>query len=89
MSAGSVAEARLRDHWARGGATPTPALQQILVQPVPVVIARRLIEWEQYPHSLPGGTCLAFGTFIAGTLGGNDLRRRPRQRLFVGQGGQA
>jgi hypothetical protein len=33
-----------------------------------VVIARRVIEQEHYLHSLPGGTCLAFGVFIAGSL---------------------
>jgi hypothetical protein len=33
-----------------------------------VVIARRLIEREHYLHSLPGGTCLAFGVFTAGSL---------------------
>jgi hypothetical protein len=68
MSAGSVAVARPNDHWAGGGATPTPALQQIQVKPVPVVIARRLIEREHYLHSLPGGTCLAFGVFIGSSL---------------------
>jgi hypothetical protein len=68
MSAGSVAAARTKDHWARGGATPTPALQQIQVKPVPVVLARRLIEREHYLHSLPGGTCLAFGVFIGSSL---------------------
>jgi hypothetical protein len=68
QGAGSVAAARLAHPQARGGATPTPALQQIQVQPVPVVIARRLIEREHYLHSLPGGTCLAFGVFVAGSL---------------------
>jgi hypothetical protein len=68
QGAGSVAAARLAHQQARGGATPTPALQQIQIQPVPVVVARRLIEREHYLHSLPGGTCLAFGVFITGSL---------------------
>lgn len=68
MSAGSVAAARPEFHRARGGVIPTSALQQIQVRPVPVVIARRLMEREHYLHSLPGGTCLAFGVFIAGHL---------------------
>ncbi|HZA23674.1 MAG TPA: DNA methyltransferase [Dehalococcoidia bacterium] len=38
------------------------------MKPVPLVIARRLIEREHYLHSLPGGTCLAFGVFTAGGL---------------------
>jgi len=68
MSAGSVAVARPIDHWAGGGATPTQALQHLRVQPVPVVIARQLIKSEHYLHSLPGGTCLAFGVFVASKL---------------------
>ena len=70
MSAGSVAAARPKDHWAGGGATPTSALQQLQVKPVPIVIARRLIERGHYLHSLPGGTCLAFGVFIDSSLRG-------------------
>jgi hypothetical protein len=68
QGAGSVAAARPKDHWAGGGATPTPALQQLQVKPVPVVLARRLIERGHYLHSLPGGTCFAFGVFIGPSL---------------------
>jgi hypothetical protein len=68
MSAGSVAAARPNNHWAGGGATPTPALQQMQVKPVPVSVARRLLEQEHYLHSLPGGTCLGFGVFIGPSL---------------------
>jgi hypothetical protein len=70
MSAGGVVAARPKDHWAGGGATPTSALQQLQVKPVPIVIARRLIERGHYLHSLPGGTCLAFGVFIDSSLRG-------------------
>jgi hypothetical protein len=68
MSAGGVAAARSEDHRTGGGATPTPALQQLMVKPVPVVIARRLLEREHYLHSLPGGTRLAFGAFTVSRL---------------------
>jgi hypothetical protein len=68
MSAGGVTVARLAHQQAGGGATPTPALQQIRVKPVPVVIARRLVEQWHYLHSLPGGTCLAFGVFLSRQL---------------------
>ena len=66
MSAGGVAAPRSEDHRAGGGATPTPALQQLMVKPAPFSIARDLLVREHYLHSLPGGTCLAFGAF-AGT----------------------
>jgi hypothetical protein len=68
MSAGSVAAAQLKDHWAGGGATPTPALQHFQVKPISVSVARRLLEREHYLRSLPGGTCLAFGVFIGSSL---------------------
>jgi hypothetical protein len=42
MSAGSVAAARPKDHRAGGGATPTPALQQLVVKPVPILLAKKL-----------------------------------------------
>src|SRR5918996_5268574 len=69
MSAGSViAAARPEDHRAGGGATPTSALQQLLVKPVPFVVARKLLEREHYLHSFPGGTKLAFGAFVVTRL---------------------
>jgi hypothetical protein len=68
MSAGSVAAARPKDHRAGGGATPTPALQQIKVKPVPFSMARQLLVREHYLHSFPGGTKLAFGAFVGTRL---------------------
>jgi hypothetical protein len=56
MSAGSVTAARPADQQAGGGAIPTPALQQIQVRPVPVSVAKKLVEKNHYLHSLPGGT---------------------------------
>ena len=68
--AGGVAAARSEDHRAGGGASPTPALQQLMVKPVPVVLAGRLLEREHYLHSLPGGTRLSFGVFTGSRLMG-------------------
>ena len=51
-----------------GGANPTLALHSLRVQPVPMLVARRLLERVHYLHSLPGGTCLAFGAFLGPCL---------------------
>ena len=78
MSAGGVAAARPASQQAGGGATPTPALQQLLVKPVPFVVARKLLEREHYLHSFPGGTKLAFGAFVCtGLLGALTLGAGP------------
>src|ERR687892_2299441 len=66
--AGGVAAAQSEDYRAGGGATPTPALQQLLVKPAPFVVARKLLEREHYLHSFPGGTKLAFGAFVVTRL---------------------
>ena len=68
MSAGSVAAARSKDHRAGGGAIPTPALHSLLVQPVPIVLTKQLLEREHYLHSFPGSTKLAFGVFWGARL---------------------
>jgi hypothetical protein len=68
MSVGSAKAAQSADQRAGGGATPTPALQQLHVKPVPASVARQLIQRGHYLHSLPGGTCLAFGVFIGSSL---------------------
>jgi hypothetical protein len=68
MSAGSVTAARAESLQAGGGATPTPALQSLVVRPISFVLARRLLEREHYLHSYPGGTKLAFGAFVESRL---------------------
>jgi hypothetical protein len=68
MSAGGVVAARTDYHRTGGGATPTPALQHLMVNPVPFSIARKLLEREHYLHSFPGGTKLAFGAFLSARL---------------------
>ena len=68
VSAGGVAAARSDHHRTGGGASPTPALQSLQVRPIPILVARRLMEKEHYLHSMPGGTHLAFGAFVNHSL---------------------
>ncbi len=68
MSAGGVAVARPEDRRAGGGSTPTSALQNLRVMPVPFRIAKALLVREHYLHSMPGGTTLAFGVVIGERL---------------------
>ena len=63
-SAGSVEAARLENHRAGGGSSPTPALHDIIVRPIPQRIAKPIVEREHYLHSIPGGTHMAFGVFL-------------------------
>jgi hypothetical protein len=59
---------------AAAGSTPSAALQTILVQPLPIVLARRLLVRHHYLHSLPGGTRLAFGVLVGNRLLGSITR---------------
>jgi hypothetical protein len=68
MSADSIAAAQPEYQRAGGGATPAPALQQLIVKPVPFSMARQLLVREHYLHSFPGGTKLAFGAFVGTRL---------------------
>ena len=61
--ASGVAEARPEDQRAGGGATPTLALQSLMVSPIPPAMAKELLVREHYLHSFPGGTHLALGVF--------------------------
>ena len=69
-SAGGVAVARSDDHRAGGGSSPTSALHDMLVRPIPRVVAKELIVREHYLRSLPGGTQLTLGVFASGRLFG-------------------
>ena len=64
MSAGGVTAARLAIQRARGGVTPTPALQSIHVRPIPAKIAKEIIVKNHYLHSVPGGNQMTFGVFL-------------------------
>lgn len=50
------------------GASPRAALHLLRVRPLPIRVAKALLVREHYLHSLPGGTCLAFGTFVCSRL---------------------
>ena len=63
-SAGGVAVARPADQRAGGGATPTSAIQSLLVKPIPMAVAKELLVIEHYLHSFPGGTHMAVGVFL-------------------------
>ena len=67
-SAVSVKVSTAPSHGAGAGSSPSTALHAIRVQPIPFVAARKMIVNHHYLHSLPGGTKLAFGTFLEGKL---------------------
>ena len=52
----------------RPGSSPRMALHLLQVCPLPISIAKALLVREHYLHSLPGGTCLAFGVFLGSRL---------------------
>ena len=68
MSAGSVTENTSSIPEEKAGSSPSPALQEIRVQPVHFVMAKRLLVSHHYLHSLPGGTKLAFGVLLEGRM---------------------
>ena len=70
MSVGSVKVARPVNQREGGGASPTPALQDLFVKPVPNNIARSIVERHHCLHSFPGATKLAFGVFVGFGLQG-------------------
>ena len=68
MSAAGVTASIIPLQGIGAGSTPSAALHQLQVQPVSSMIARKIIEQFHYLHSLPGGTCLAFGVFFLSRL---------------------
>ena len=70
MSAGGVEASTAPNRGAGPGSTPRSALQQLHVTPVPVQVARELVERHHYLHTLPGGTHLCFGVFLGTSLMG-------------------
>ena len=69
-SADSAAAARSEIPRAGGGSTPTSALHQLRVRPVPFRIAKAVLIRHHYLESMPGGTQLALGAFIGESLQG-------------------
>jgi hypothetical protein len=68
MSAGGVMVSTSSDHEERAGSNPSPALQFILVRPIPNTAAKRIIVKNHYLHSFPGCTKLCFGVFSGDRL---------------------
>lgn len=64
MSVVSVRVSTASNLEARAGSSPSTALQSILVQPIPFIAAKKLIEKHHYLHSIPGGTKLTFGALV-------------------------
>lgn len=62
--AAGVADSTSPDQGAGPGATPRATLHDLIVRPIPVVIARRIIEGHHYLHTIPAGTRLSFGVFL-------------------------
>lgn len=92
IGAGSVVVGTAPYQEASGGSIPTPALQSIQVQPLPALVARKVIVKEHYLHSWAGGTKLTFGVFVGSkvlgalTLGSGlptptSWWKVPRQRI--------
>jgi len=50
------------------GSIPTAALHSLIVKPIPFIAAKRILTKHHYLHSMPGGTKLAFGTFLNNRL---------------------
>lgn len=70
MSAVSVGASTVPFHGTGPGASPRTALHEIVIRPIPLVVAKVLIVREHYLHSLPGGTRLALGVFMGDRLVG-------------------
>jgi hypothetical protein len=68
MSAGSVMVSTTSIHEERAGSIPSPALQSIVVRPIPQLAAKKIIVQNHYLHSFPGCTKLCFGTFVNNRL---------------------
>jgi hypothetical protein len=68
ISAGSVMVSTASIHEERAGSIPSPALQSIIVRPIPQLAAKRIIIQNHYLHSFPGCTKLCFGAFSGNRL---------------------
>lgn len=53
---------------AGAGSSPSAALHNLKVTPIPLITAKNLIVAKHYLHSLPGGTKLSFGVFLDNRL---------------------
>ena len=70
FSAGSVMVSTPSIHEGRAGSIPSPALQSIIIRPIPHAIAKNVLVKNHYLHSLPGCTKLCLGVFACNLLHG-------------------
>jgi hypothetical protein len=68
ISAGGVMVSTTSIHEERAGSIPSPALQSIIVRPIPQLAAKRILVQNHYLHSFPGCTKLCFGVFLESRL---------------------
>jgi hypothetical protein len=68
ISAGSVMVSTTSIHEVRAGSIPSPALQSIVVRPIPTMSAKQILVKSHYLHSFPGCTELCFGAFSVSRL---------------------
>ena len=73
-SAVSVTGSTVLNQGTRAGSTPSTALHSLQVRPIPIRVAKAIVEENHYLHSLPGGTQMAFGTFSGHRLLGAITR---------------
>jgi len=52
------------------GPNPSAALHALRILPVPLLLAKKVLEHEHYLHSMPGGTMLTFGVYLKSRLMG-------------------
>jgi hypothetical protein len=64
MSAGNVMASMSSAQGERAGSIPSPALQNIIVRPIPQVAAKKILVTNHYLHSFPGCPRLCFGAFL-------------------------
>ena len=50
------------------GSSPRAALHSLRVAPVPIAVAKEMVQRRHYLHTLPGGTKLAFGVLLSSRL---------------------
>ena len=90
MSAPSVMVSTASVQGAGAGSSPSAALQSIEVKALPWAAAKAVVEQNHYLHSMPGGTCRAFGAFVgARLLGALTLGAGPRNAPSLVAGAEA
>ncbi len=69
------------------GSTPSLALKDLLVRPIPHAVAKALLVKEHYLHSMPGGSKLCAGVFAGSRLmGALTLGAGPSQAFSLVKG---